>query len=78
MKRQELIDIMLRISNRKMEIELILSRTPGIHVTAEGQRYYFRCCYYLGVAREKLRELDRKRNIYLRNRMKRRQNEKSK
>ena len=79
MKRQDIIDWLRRYSNHKMEVELLIiensEKGTAVHLTTQGLYRYFQCGYAIGVLREKLRELDRKRDSSLRNNMKRRYNE---
>jgi len=63
MKRKEILHQMRRIANLKMELELRLqlheNETSGLN--PKGYRFYFQCCYALGMLREMLYELDRRR-----------------
>ena len=69
MKRQDIIDWMRRYSNYKMQAELRIiennEKGAPVHFTAQGLHHYFQCGYAIGILREKLHELDRKRNAHL-------------
>ena len=71
MKRQDIIDWMRRYSNYKMEAELLMiensEKGTPVYFTAHGLHRYFQCGYAIGILREKLHELDRKRNSRLKN-----------